>query len=105
MSTSSIQQLHTALADDLKKLGTDGVSSDTTRKTFSARVHGAVLEFTHKQADPAFWNGVKHYGSGPSSRFRMRRSIVEAVLAPVKKAPVRRKPKAAIVPDIVPAAE
>jgi hypothetical protein len=98
MSTQSIQQLHAALSDDLKKLGPGGtaaVMNDAVRKTFSTRVHGAVIEFGHKQADPAFWSGVKHYGSGPSSRFRMRRtaSVTMALDALVKK-PARRKAKA-----------
>jgi hypothetical protein len=92
MSIQSIQQLHDALSDDLKKLGSDGVLNDAVRKTFSTRVHGAVLEFGHKQADPAFWSGVKHYGSGPSSRFRMRRTlVVTKATAPVGKKPLRRK--------------
>jgi hypothetical protein len=92
MSIQSIQQLHDALTDDLKKLGSDGVLNDAVRKTFSTRVHGAVLEFGHKQADPAFWSGVKHYGSGPSSRFRMRRTAV-IVAAPkvAAKKTTRRK--------------
>jgi hypothetical protein len=93
MSNQLIQQLHEALADDLKKLGSDGVSNDAVRKTFTTRVHGAVIEFGHKQADPAFWSGVKHYGSGPSSRFRMRRTVV-APLAVVKKPTTRRKAQA-----------
>ena len=96
MSTPSIQQLRAALSGDLKKLGTEGFASDATRKTFSTRVHGAVIEFGHKQLDPAFWTGVKHYGSGPSSRFRMRRTVV-AVVAPVKKPAIRRKAKVAEV--------
>jgi len=95
MSIQSIQQLHEALSDDLKKIGSDGVMNDAVRKTFSTRVHGAVIEFGHKQADPAFWSGVKHYGSGPSSRFRMRRTAVEAAAATSReKKPVRRKAKA-----------
>jgi hypothetical protein len=98
MSIQSIQQLRAALSGDLKKLGTEGFSSDPTRKTFTTRVHGAVIEFGHKQLDPAFWTGVKHYGSGPSSRFRMRRSV--AVVAPVKKPAVRRKAKVAEVPAV-----
>lgn len=91
MSTPSIQQLHDALTDDLKKLGTDAVLNDAIRKTFSTRVHGAVIEFGHKQADPAFWSGVKHYGSGPSSRFRMRRTAVIDTAPVAKKKVVRRK--------------
>ncbi len=92
MSIQSIQQLHDALTDDLKKLGTDGVVNDAVRKTFSTRIHGAVIEFGHKQADPAFWSGVKHYGSGPSSRFRMRRTAVVATTPTVAvKKTTRRK--------------
>lgn len=87
----SIQQLHDALSDDLKKLGTEAVLNDAVRKTFSTRIHGAVIEFGHKQADPAFWSGVKHYGSGPSSRFRMRRTPVVPGAAVKPKAKVRRK--------------
>ena len=79
MSIQSIKQLHVALSDDLKKLSGERLVSDATRKTFSTRVHGAVLEFAHKQADPAFWSGTKHYGSGPSSRFRIRRTAVAGV--------------------------
>ena len=93
MSIPSIPQLHVALTDDLKKLGSEGVVSDTVRKTFSARINGAIFEFGHKQADPAFWSGVKHYGSGPSARFRMRRTPVVAVAATKPKA--RRKVQAA----------
>ena len=37
----SIHQLHEALTDDLKKLGSDGVFNDAVRKTFSARINGA----------------------------------------------------------------
>jgi len=97
MTILSLKQLHSALSEDLKKLGTEGLSSDLTRKTFSTRVHGAVIEFAHKQSDPAFWSGVKHYGSGPSSRFRMRRTAVET-LEPVTKPTARRKVKAAALP-------
>ncbi len=107
MSIPSIQQMHAALSDDLKKHGTEGLSSDATRKTFNVRVPGAVLEFTHKQADPAFWSGVKHYGSGPSSRFRMPRTAVAMDAdAPVKKPAARRKAKVAEVaaPEVAAAA-
>ena len=89
MSTPSIQRLHDALADDLKKLGTEGVVNDAVRKTFTARIHGAVIEFGHIQSDQDFWTGVKHYGSGPSSRFRMRRTPRAPVAS--AKPPVRRK--------------
>ena len=90
MSIQSIQQLHVSLSGDLKKLGSDGVVNDAIRKTFTARINGAIFEFGHKQADPAFWTGVKHYGSGPSSRFRMRRTPVAAPAVAVKR-PARRK--------------
>ena len=79
MSIPSIPQLHEALTDDLKKLGSEGVVNDAVRKTFSARINGTIFEFGHKQSDPAFWSGVKHYGSGPSAKFRMRRTPVAAV--------------------------
>jgi hypothetical protein len=79
MSIQTIPQLHDALTDDLKKLGSEGVVNDAVRKTFSARINGTIFEFGHKQSDPAFWSGVKHYGSGPSAKFRMRRSPVAAV--------------------------
>lgn len=97
MSTPSIKQLQNALSDDLKKLGTETLVSDATRKTFNTRMHGAVIEFAHKQADPAFWSGMKHYGSGPSSRFRIRRTAVAAdpAVAEVKpKAKRKAKPVA-----------
>lgn len=93
MPIQSIPQLHEALTDDLKKLGSEGVVSDAVRKTFSARINGTIFEFGHKQGDPDFWSGVKHYGSGPSARFRMRRSPVAAVAAVKPKA--RRKMQAA----------
>ena len=89
MSTPTIQQLHRALSGDLKKLGTETLVSDALRKTFNTRMHGAVLEFAHKQADPDFWSGVKHYGSGPRSRIRIRRTPVETVAVVQPKA--RRK--------------
>jgi hypothetical protein len=93
MSNPSIQQLHSDLTADLKKLGSDAVANDEARKTFSTQINGAIFVFGHKQADPAFWSGVKHYGSGPRSRFRMRRTltIAEATAKP----PSRRKPATA----------
>ncbi len=90
MALPTIPQLLRALSDDLKKLGTETLVSDATRKTFNTRMHGAVLEFAHKQADPEFWNGIKHYGSGPRSRIRIRRTPVETV-AVVVKPKARRK--------------
>ena len=91
MSTPTIQRLQEALAEDLKKLGAEGVVNDTARKTFSTRVHGAIIEFGHTQSDPAFWSGVKHYGSGPRSRFRMRRTSATAPVAAIKPSKRRKK--------------
>ena len=92
MSTPTILQMQRALSADLKKLGTETLVSNALRKTFNTRMHGAVLEFAHKQADPDFWSGVKHYGSGPRSRIRIRRTAVETVA--VVKPKARRKAKA-----------
>ena len=89
MSNPSIQRLHDALSDDLKKLGSEEVVNDAVRKTFSARIQGAIVEFGHTQSDPAFWSGVKHYGSGPRSRFRMRRTAIAP--APVAKKPSNKR--------------
>jgi hypothetical protein len=93
MATHSIEQLHAALTQDLKKLGSPVVSNDVGRKTFSATVNGAVLQFAHKQADPAYWIGVKHYPSGPTSRLRLPRTAVEpdATVAAAKPKKARRK--------------
>ncbi len=99
MSIQSIKQLHVALSDDLKKLSTERLISDATRKTFSTRVHGAVLEFAHKQADPAFWSGTKHYGSGPSSRFRIRRTAITGIEAVKPKTRRKTVPVAAAAPQ------
>lgn len=99
MSIPSIQQLHAALSDDLKKLGTERLVSDAARKTFNTRMQGTVIQFTHKQADPAFWTGTKHYGSGPSSRFRIRRTAVAAVAAVKPKTRRKALPVSAPVPQ------
>ena len=98
MTIPSIKQLHVALSGDLKKLSTERLVSDAIRKTFNTRVHGAVLEFAHKQADPAFWSGTKHYGSGPSSRFRIRRTAVAAIAAVKPKTRRKAVPVAAAAP-------
>ena len=95
MALPTIPQLLRALSDDLKKLGTETLVSDATRKTFNTRMHGAVLEFAHKQADPAFWSGIKHYGSGPRSRIRIRRTPLEEIAVVVKKPKAKRKAVAA----------
>jgi hypothetical protein len=97
MATHSIQQLHETLTGDLKKLGSQSVVNDVARKTFTARVNGAIIEFAHKQADPAYWTGVKHYPSGPSSRLRLPRTAVEpdSTTAAAKPKKARRKAVAA----------
>lgn len=77
MSDRTSRAVHRALTRDLRKAGTEGlgkVVNDATRKTFSAKLAGAVLEFAHHQPDNAFWKGVKYYGSGSNSRVRLRRS-------------------------------
>jgi hypothetical protein len=79
MANPTSDELRTALNDDLKKTGSDGVSevmNDVVRKIFTARVNGAVLEFAHRQVDSAFWTGVKYYGSGSNSKVRIRRTAL-----------------------------
>jgi hypothetical protein len=97
MPTPSIQRLQDALTDDLKKLGSEEVVNDSARKNFTTRVHGTILEFAHSQPDPAFWTGVKHYASGPRSRFRMRRTPMAPVAEtkPAVKPSSRRKAQVA----------
>lgn len=98
MAIQSIQQLHATLSADMKKLGSQGVVNHMERKTFSARINGTVYEFGHKQGDPAFWSGVKHYGSGPSSRLRLPRTPAAPEAEVVVKPKARRKARAAEVP-------
>jgi len=77
MPTPKKRGLSVALSRDLRKPGSRElvkVLDDVARKVFTAHKDGAVFEFGHKQPDPAFWKGVKHYGSGPSSRVRFRRT-------------------------------
>ncbi len=86
MALPTHRRLHVELRDDLKKMGTKGlgkVLNDVTRKTFTAHADGAILEFAHRQPDVGFWNGVKYYGSGKSSRVRIRRTPVVAAEAQV----------------------
>jgi len=74
---STPDQLCKELRGDLKKHGGNSVkdvTNDAPRKTFTAKIDGAILEFAHKQPDLAFWCGVKYYGSGSSSKVRMRRT-------------------------------
>jgi len=71
------KHLSEALSRDLTQAGSSGpikVSDDSVRKVFTANKDGAVWVFAHKQSDPEFWVGKKHYGSGPTSRVRMRRT-------------------------------
>jgi hypothetical protein len=81
MPIPTSDELRTALNCDLKKTGPEGVGkvvNDAVRKTFTAKISGAVLEFTHKQPDQAFWHGIKYYGSGTNSRIRIPRTVVVA---------------------------
>jgi len=79
MSTSTNQQLRKALSEDLNQNGAKEfrkVVDDAARKTFTTCKDGVVFEFSHKQPDREFWNGVKYYGSGTRSRIRIRRTPV-----------------------------
>jgi hypothetical protein len=74
------RQLRTALSNDLNKPGSKRfaeIIDDDARKTFTATVDGVVFEFSHKQPDNAYWNGVKYYGSGKRGRVRFPRTHVE----------------------------
>jgi len=79
MATPKKELLITALSRDLRQPGSGErvqVVDDVARKVFTANKDGAVWVFGHSQPDAAYWNGVKHYGSGPSSRVRIRRTQV-----------------------------
>jgi len=79
MSILTSHELLAALSRDLRKPGSTKlvkVLDDSARKVFTTSRDGAVFVFAHKQPDPAFWIGTKNYGSGPSSRVRMRRTQV-----------------------------
>lgn len=52
------------------------VVDDAVRKVFTVNKDGAVLAFAHSQPNAEYWIGVKHYGSGLSSRIRIRRTQV-----------------------------
>jgi hypothetical protein len=87
MQNSTSDQLRKALNADLKKMASLGlgvVVNDATRRVFTAKATGSVFEFGHSQPDQAFWCGVKYYGSGPSSRVRIRRTPV-AIVKPSRK--------------------
>jgi hypothetical protein len=80
MATPINSELRAALSRDLKTPSTKGaikVVDDPARKVFTTNREGAVFVFAHNQPDPAFWVGTKHYGSGPTSRVRIRRTKVE----------------------------
>lgn len=73
------------LSRDLRPAGSKEsirVFDDSVRKVFTANKDGAVWVFGYSQPDSAYWNGVKHYGSGPSSRVRIRRTPAAAVKLP-----------------------
>jgi hypothetical protein len=77
MTIPASDELRIALSYDLKLTSAEGlekVVNDVVRKTFTAKIGGAILEFAHKQPDNAFWSGVKYYGSGNNSRIRIRRT-------------------------------
>jgi len=80
MSIPSSQRLRKALSGDLNQKGSKSfakVVDGAARKTFTANRDGVVFEFSHKQPDNNFWNGVKYYGSGGRSRIRIRRTRSE----------------------------
>ena len=80
MPARTKHKLHLLLAADLKKAGSDGLSkvlNDSARKVFVARRDHVLFEFGYTQPDPSFWTGLKYYGSGARTKFRIRRSAVE----------------------------
>lgn len=80
MASPTHRQLHVALGADLKKAAAfkpRQLINDIPRKTFIVKIEDAVFEFPHKQPDQAYWSGIKHYGSGTSSRVRIRRTQEE----------------------------
>ena len=83
MAIPKKQQHSSALSRDLTRPGSKGlikVANDRARKTYTASMDGAVWVFSHSQPDAAYWSGVKHYGSGPTSKIRIRRTPVDAVV-------------------------
>ena len=80
MSTPTSQQICAALSSDLNKGSSKAftkVVNDAARKTFTASMAGAVVEFPHKQPDSNFWDGFKYYGSGSRNRIRIKRTPKE----------------------------
>jgi len=77
MALSKHDILSAALTRDLSRPGAKGASKvvdDSARKVFTVNRDGAIFVFGYNQPDGAYWNGVKHYGSGLSSRIRIRRA-------------------------------
>lgn len=91
MAISKSEHLRETLSRDLNSAGSKelvNVVDDSVRKVFTVNRDGAVWVFGHSQSDAAYWNGVKHYGSGSTSRIRIRRTqAIEAKLPKVEKAP------------------
>ena len=91
MEISKNELIRKTLGRDLRSAGSKElieVVDDAVRKVFTANKDGAVWVFGHSQLDNAYWNGVKHYGSGPSSRVRIRRTQpVVAKLPKTEKVP------------------
>ena len=92
MPISKNELLRETLGRDLNPKGskeTVNVVDDAVRKVFTVNKDGAVWVFGHSQPDAAYWNGVKHYGSGPSSRIRIRRTQAAKATSPkTEKVPV-----------------
>ena len=98
MDISKSELLRETLDRDLNPAGakeTVQVVDDPVRKVFTVNKDGAVWVFGHSQSDAAYWNGVKHYGSGPSSRVRIRRSAA-VVVAKLPK--TRKSSRRAVAP-------
>jgi hypothetical protein len=98
MDISKNENLRDALSRDLRPAGSKElvkVIDDAVRKVFTANKDGAVWVFGHKQPDAAYWNGVKHYGSGPSSRIRVRRTQTDIAEKPKAPAVAKRRSKKA----------
>ena len=99
MASPAKQNISADLSHDLKHPNSKEkikVVHDVARKVFTANRDGAVLVFAVKQPDAAYWNGVKHYGSGPTSKIRIRRSSVAS--APAAKVPAVSVPVASADP-------
>jgi len=83
MAISKSELLRETLGRDLNPAGAKEmvqVVDDPVRKVFTVNKDGAVWVFGHSQSDAAYWNGVKHYGSGPTSRVRIRRTPAAAAI-------------------------